>query len=700
MFISKRWLGKGLFLAASFLALSSTWSAVPGEAEAAEKNIRVALFIDAGQGYRGTVPAVTLTSDSGFALTLTGKEGTVSLPKVDDRSVRFRVDEYQLLVAETGDLGEAERIAQKLGQRKVDAEIQVKERGRHALYQVVSGSYDHYQSAAAQLNTIAQITGTTPRVKGPYRLEAGRYASLQDAKHWVEAFEQSGISAYTGVVADKQKASYTVLIGDEISRDHLSHLEASAEALFPGFSYRLPSNQTYVLLNQVVITGGGTKTVWNYTFSPQAKLTVSPQKGSVSLIGVEERDRRRYRGKMELSDYKGHLTLVNELPLEQYLYGVVGSEMASGWPLEALKAQAVLARTRALGQGNKYGVAHVSDTVMEQAYYGYDREAADVRRAVDETAGEVITYKGKLVESFFYSNAGGMTADGTEVWGNPVPYLQPVESTDISPLEAANLWYLVALPDGTIGYVRHDFVQLTGESNALGLPYAVVTTDNLNFRSGPSTAYHKVLQTLSIGTQVTIIGQEPEENAYAWTRGPYTSREITAMINDSQKRNKAEPFDKLIESLQVTKRGPSGRVLEMEADGKVITVPSPDAHRSVFKQGDAILRSSKFDVEEMGSFTVLAANGRKVSFPRSSDLQALGAEAGPLPANGYADSFLIYDGAGTWRVATKEQAFLLRGNGFGHGLGVSQFGAKAMAEQGYDYKEILQHYYHGVEIGS
>ncbi len=66
-----------------------------------------------------------------------------------------------------------------------------------------------------------------------------------------------------------------------------------------------------------------------------------------------------------------NLALVNEVPMEQYLYGVVGSELSSGWPTEALKAQAVAARTFAIKQGNKYEIAQVTDTTLDQAYYGY-----------------------------------------------------------------------------------------------------------------------------------------------------------------------------------------------------------------------------------------------------------------------------------------------------------------------------------------
>jgi stage II sporulation protein D len=693
----KRW--KTLLLAASLFSLSipSPHAAV----DAAGKNIRVALFIDNGQGYRNVVPSVTLTSESGLEITLADENGSTGLPDLSDETVRFGVDQYYFVVRETYNLIEAQQTAQQLSQRKIDASIQVEQRGGTPVYLVVSGSYGSAQTAAGQAHAIVQAANMQPVLKGAFHLEAKKFSSLREAQEWEKAFELAGIPAHTVLLPQKRKTEYAVWIGDETSAQALRSVEAAAKSKFPDFSYKQPSAESYVIMKKEALAGGNGQTVWKYVFSPKAKLIVAPEKGrGTPVIEVEERESRKYRGKIELSQYKGNLAVINELPLEQYLYGVVGSEMAAGWPMEALKTQAVLARTRAVSQGNKYGIANVSDTVLEQAYYGYTREAKDIREAVDETAGEVITYKGKVIEPYFYSNAGGMTADGTEVWGNPVPYAKPVESNDAGPMLAAKTWYRAALQDGSIGYIRSDFLTFTGELNPMGLKMAVTNSDNLNFRAGPSTSYHRVLSTLPAGTLVTVIDQEQEENAFSWTRGPYTPEEITAMINASQERNQAPRFQSPIQSLKVTKRGPSGRVLQMEADGRVLASPSPDAHRSIFRQGDSILRSTKFDVEEMGTFTVLAAGGQQISYPAAGfQLQAIGAAyAEPLPANGFSDQFLLYSGKGQWRVASKHQAFLLRGSGFGHGLGVSQFGAKAMAEEGYDYKKILKHYYSGIKI--
>jgi stage II sporulation protein D len=686
-------IAKRAFFLASALALAIGFNS--GPADAAEKNIRVALFIDDGQGYRNTIPAVTLESPNDLKVELSGNGGSYQLPRV--RSARFAVDQFAIVALETGNLTEAERIAQQLSKQKKDASITVETRGEGPLYRVVSGSFQTLEQANAGVQAVAGITGKTPKVTGPYHLEANTFPTRSEAEQWEAKFESSGISAHTVLVERGNDLAYAVWVGDEVSEAARDRLAQKVSGMYPGFGYRQPADNAYTLVDKEVV---GSELIDRYVFSPRARLSVTAANGGgVPLVTVVEREGRQYRGTIELSAYKGKLAVVNDLPLDEYLYGVVGAEMATGWPLEALKAQAVLARTRAVSQGNKYGIANLSDTVLEQAYYGYGKEAGDIRRAVDETSDEVIKYRGKVIEALFYSNAGGLTADGTEAWGNAVPYLRPVESKDTYPQETANTWYLVELADGTIGYVRHDYINLLPTRNAAGLQLGEVNTDNLNLRTGPSPTVFKSLFTLPAGTQVTVITSVPEENAYSWTRGPYTPQEITAMINASQQRNGGATFGVPISQLEVTKRGPSGRVLAMTANGMAIAVSSPDSFRSVFQQGTSSLRSTKFDVEQMGTLSVLGANGQLVTRSNQGGaLQAIGAGyLRPVGLGGAGEDFLVFDGR-QWRVASKQQKFLIRGFGNGHGLGLSQYGAKAMAEDGYDYIQILQHYYSDVTI--
>src|SRR5690606_19894770 len=161
---------------------------------------------------------------------------------------------------------------------------------------------------------------------------------------------------------------------------------------------------------------------------------------------------RTYRGAMELSQHNGKLALINEVPFEEYLYSVVSAEMGTGWPLEALKAQAVAARSYALERGLRYEIAHVTDGTLDQVYDGV--EHADVIQAVEATRGEILTDGSKVISPLFFSNAGGQTAESEEVWGNPSPLYSSVSSPD--EVAAANKlpWYRVWLSSGKVGYVR------------------------------------------------------------------------------------------------------------------------------------------------------------------------------------------------------------------------------------------------------
>ena len=137
-----------------------------------------------------------------------------------------------------------------------------------------------------------------------------------------------------------------------------------------------------------------------------------------------------YRGDLEVikSPQRWGLTVVNVVPVEKYLYGVVGKEMSPSWSDEALKAQAVAARTYAVshkGYFRNRGFDMTDDT-NSQTYGGVNAEAPSVLRAVKATRGEILTYGGKPIDAFFSANAGGWTEHSENVWGNKIPYLRGV----------------------------------------------------------------------------------------------------------------------------------------------------------------------------------------------------------------------------------------------------------------------------------
>nr|WP_041969580.1 SpoIID/LytB domain-containing protein [Geobacter sp. OR-1] len=135
-----------------------------------------------------------------------------------------------------------------------------------------------------------------------------------------------------------------------------------------------------------------------------------------------------YRGVIEISAADKGLQVINELPLEDYLVGLINCEISSQWPMEAIKAQAVIARSYAIFQrdARKNAPYHLESTVMDQVYEGCDIEDSRAARGVKETAGEVLTFGGSTIQAFYHSNCGGHTEASENVWGYKLPYLPGV----------------------------------------------------------------------------------------------------------------------------------------------------------------------------------------------------------------------------------------------------------------------------------
>ncbi len=137
-----------------------------------------------------------------------------------------------------------------------------------------------------------------------------------------------------------------------------------------------------------------------------------------------------YMGNIEVWKGQTSLYLINELPIEDYVKNVVKSEVGTNWDMEALKVQAVIARTYALYQKtvNKYQNFDLTSSVLHQVYKGSSTDSR-ISYAVMNTEGEVLTYDGKLIETFYHSTSGGMTEAPEEVFGKKLPYLRPVETS-------------------------------------------------------------------------------------------------------------------------------------------------------------------------------------------------------------------------------------------------------------------------------
>ena len=157
------------------------------------------------------------------------------------------------------------------------------------------------------------------------------------------------------------------------------------------------------------------------------ELIIEPQDDGYVWIGD-----RWYRGRTQLIRQDDSITAVNHVDLEQYLYSVVGAEAVSTWPIEALKAQAVAARSYALYKRNTNpdSIFDLDTTVGTQVYKGLDSEYTTTHQAVNDTLGQIMTYENNVILAAFHSSSGGYTENVEDVWTSPLPYLRAVVDYD------------------------------------------------------------------------------------------------------------------------------------------------------------------------------------------------------------------------------------------------------------------------------
>lgn len=339
---------------------------------------------------------------------------------------------------------------------------------------------------------------------------------------------------------------------------------------------------------------------------------------------------KKYRGAIGIGGITG-ITPYNVLDMEQYLYGVIPGEMSPSWPIEALKAQAVAARSIAIYQYDRYVARgyNVVDTTATQVYGGYLKEDSRTNRAVDETRGETIRYQGKIAEALYFSTSGGFTEAAKNVWGNNIPYL-------------------VSVPD------RY----------------------------------------------------ETEPAQHPW------SRQITLTELDRCLQSKGIQIG-TARGVEIVERTSSGRVNEMTIIGTVGSYTlKREAIRTFFSPtSDGSLKSRLFsfkgnmgdESEQSTQLTLLSASGKKeiavdsLCISNGKQLQEVGSQLAIQSASGTQ----VVTVPSSHPSTDKEKIwgdFIIYGEGFGHGVGMSQSGAKGMAKAGFSYTDILKHYYTGVTV--
>jgi len=391
-----------------------------------------------------------------------------------------------------------------------------------------------------------------------------------------------------------------------------------------------------------------------FMYQNEQELYFSSFNGDISG-NMAKIDGRPYRGLLAfniIDDSK--LLSVNYLDLESYLYGVVPNEIAALWGMESLKAQAVAARTYAVYNINPNSSCgyDLEDNQNSQVYLGYAYEKSSTNKAVDETKGEMIYYADKLIQAFYHSTSGGKTENSENVWSAALPYAVGVDDkySDNSNSPYTK-WQKTYAQDEIIKKLNSDGHNV---SQLYGIEIKEVSKNNRVLQCVFLTdcgeiSYKKENARLLLGLMSSWFTIENGSVFY------FTNEETI----DSKKSEDIKG------QVEIPSRGGILDTITDEKDENEKEDTSDDA-KSIKVDSGSIL----------GKYAISSSGTKIVSQEKLAFISTIGVKI----------------------IDTNSTQYSFDGRGWGHGIGMSQYGAKEMAEEGFTYDEILKHYYTGVTI--
>lgn len=363
-----------------------------------------------------------------------------------------------------------------------------------------------------------------------------------------------------------------------------------------------------------------------------------------------------YRGHIELLRTAEGIAVVNELPLEEYLYSVVPSEMPSSYPLEALKAQAICARTYAYGHMLRAGYpqygAHVDDSTSFQVYNNIT-EVDSTTTAVKETYGRMIlTAAGAVANTYYYSTSCGVgTTAG--VWKTA---------------EAETLDYLKSSRLNPESLPQTDGGAVTAGSNEIPA----------------ETAMEDLREEEAFRAFITGVHEEDYEAQEGWYRWTYSVKKID--------------IDRMVETLKKRYETNGKLILTLKEDDYIsqnIKAFSKIKDISIVKRGPGGVADEMVIVTDKGTYKVISEyNIRAVLCDGSAKVVRQDGSEVAMP-NLLPSAFFVIEPSHNKKNVV---GYNIIGGGFGHGVGMSQNGARNMALQGLNAEQILNFFYEGCEI--
>ena len=391
-------------------------------------------------------------------------------------------------------------------------------------------------------------------------------------------------------------------------------------------------------LNNIIAYSNKNKPVFMYEKDMPIYFSSYNEDEEYEMIKV---DNRAYRGKITLNIIDDvRLLTINHVELENYLYGVVPNEISASWAMEALKAQALAARTYAVYNIKPRKNYDMEDNQNSQVYMGYDYEKSSTTKAVNDTVGEMIYYDNELIQAFYHSTSGGSTENSENVWYESLPYLRGVNDEFSNNSGSPHTTWQTT-------YYKEDIIRnLNLDGNDVNELYGIeikrISENNrvvecIFLTDSGEISYKKENARLLLGLKSSWFSIENGNSFY--------------FINE---------YLPLIEN-QETEIPSRGGILDLITDEE-----KNEKDNELKPEMGSIV--GKYVISEDGTKKI---NKEKLAFISSKGVSI---------------------------VDINSKAYNFEGRGWGHGIGMSQYGAKQMAEEGYTYDEILQHYYTGVTI--
>ena len=445
-------------------------------------------------------------------------------------------------------------------------------------------------------------------------------------------------------------------------------------------------------------------------FTECARIVLSPAEdgGKISLLSVNRsQGTPAYRGSMEIRKTGQGFVVINELPVEEYLYGVVPSEMPVSYPMEALKAQAICARTyvyahlESPGYG-EYG-AHVDDSTGYQVYNN-TAEKEEAIQAVQETKGEVVRLNGELVDTYYYSTSCGFGAD-ERVWN-------PGEEKKVSYLTAASISETAMQQEqnsaeipGT-GKQEEDSAEIPGTGKQEG--------DNAEI---PGTGYFTA-QDMCRGDYFHEFLHNPPETDFErqepWYRWSITVESIDAesLQKVLKERQEAEQDRILVEKSGDKTEPVSGNAENVGgiAENAGSNAGNAGGNAEAAGEWEDIGRITDICIGKRGDGGIaesLVIKGEKktVTVLSQYNIRAVLCAGGvtAVRQDGSKVELKMLLPSAFFEIESVKEGenmigYKLYGGGYGHGAGMSQNAARHMAEKGYTTADILLFFYRDCKI--